>query len=283
MIKVVTDTTSSLTNEEYVKYGIIPVPLYIREGDTYKKEMLEISYEEFYSKQRAGSKFTTSQPDPNSFMEAFRPVIEAGGEVICVTISSGISGTCNSAHLAKQMLETDKISIIDSYQSGLNQAALALKAVELAAAGQSREQIVVALEEMRKRTRVYFVVESLRYLYEGGRLSGAQALIGSMIQIKPIVWFDERGTMTSYEKVRTLKNAKNRVLELFKRDIAAFGLEQVGLHYGDNLEEAENYAKELEAIAGQPVPLVKLSPVIGAHTGPDILGVCFITQKPFWD
>lgn len=283
MIKVVTDTTSSLTNEEYVKYGIIPVPLYIREGEAYKKEMLEISYEEFYSKQRAGSKFTTSQPDPNSFMEAFRPVIESGGEVICVTISSGISGTCNSAHLAKQMLETDKISIIDSYQSGLNQAALALKAVELAAAGQSREQIVVALEEMRKRTRVYFVVESLRYLYEGGRLSGAQALIGSMIQIKPIVWFDERGTMTSYEKVRTLKNAKNRVLELFKRDIAAFGLEQVGLHYGDNLEEAENYAKELEAIAGQPVPLVKLSPVIGAHTGPDILGVCFITQKPFWD
>ena len=283
MIKVVTDTTSSLTNEEYAKYGIIPVPLYIREGDATKKEMLEISYEEFYSKQRAGSKFTTSQPDPNSFIEAFRPVIESGGEVICVTISSGISGTCNSAHLAKQMLETDKISIIDSYQSGLNQAALAKKAVELAAAGKSREEIVVALEEMRKRTRVYFVVESLRYLYEGGRLSGAQALIGSMIQVKPIVWFDERGTMTSYEKVRTLKNAKNRVLELFKRDIAAFGLEQVGLHYGDNREEAENYAKELEAIVGQPVPLVKLSPVIGAHTGPDILGLCFITQKSFWD
>ena len=283
MIKVVTDTTSALTNEEYVKYGIIPVPLYIREGDATKKEMLEISYEEFYSKQRAGSKFTTSQPDPNSFIEAFRPVIESSGEVICVTISTGISGTYNSAHLAKQMLETDKISIIDSYQSGLNQAAMAIKAVELAAAGKSREQIVAALEEMRKRTRVYFVVESLRYLYEGGRLSGAQALIGSMIQVKPIVWFDERGTMTSYEKVRTLKNAKNRVLELFKRDIAAFGLEQVGLHYGDNREEAESYAKELEEIAGQPVPLVRLSPVIGTHTGPDILGLCFITQKSFWD
>lgn len=283
MIKIVTDTTSSFTNEEYKKYGIIPVPLYITEGDTTKKEMLEISYEEFYTKQRAGSKFTTSQPSPNSFMEAFHQVIESGDEVICVTISNGISGTYNSAHLAKQMLETDKISIVDSYQSGLNQGALAIKALELANAGKSREQIVAFLEQMRKRTRVYFVVESLRYLYEGGRLNGAQALIGSLIQVKPIVWFDERGTMTTYEKVRTLKNAKNRVLELFKKDIAAYGLEQVGLHYGDNLEEAESYAKELEVIAGQPIPLVRLSPVIGTHTGPDILGVCFTTQKSFWD
>jgi DegV family protein with EDD domain len=283
MIKVVTDTTSSFTNEEYQKYGIISVPLYIREGDTTKKEMLEISYEEFYSKQRAGSKFTTSQPDPNSFIEAFRQIIESGDEAICVTISTGISGTYNSAHLAKQMLETDKISIVDSYQSGINQAALALKAVQLAAAGKSRGEIVASLEEMRRRTRVYFVVESLRYLYEGGRLSGAQALIGSMIQIKPIVWFDERGKMTTYEKVRTLKNAKNRVLELFKKDTAALGLELAGLHYGDNQAEAESYAKELEEIAGQPVPLVRLSPVIGTHTGPDILGVCFTTQKSFWD
>ncbi|NLY73921.1 MAG: DegV family protein [Firmicutes bacterium] len=283
MIKVVTDTTSALTIEEYHKYGISPVPLYIREGDNMKKEMLELSYGEFYSRQRAGAKFTTSQPDPNSFLETFRSAIESGDEVICVTISSGISGTFNSANLAKEMLNTDKISIIDSYQSGFNQGAMALKAVELAAAGESREQIAAHLEEMRKRTRIYFVVESLRYLYEGGRLNGAQALIGSMIQIKPIVWFDNRGIMTTFEKVRTLKNAKNRVLELFKKDIDAYGLEQVGLHYGDNKEEAESYAKQLEEITGRPVPLVQLSPVIGAHTGPDILGVCFVAQKPFWD
>lgn len=283
MIKVVTDTTSSFTNEEYEKHGIIPVPLYIREGDVAKKEMLEISYEEFYRKQRAGSKFTTSQPDPNSFLEAFRPIIESGDEVICVTISTGISGTFNSAHLAKQILDTDKISIVDSYQSGLNQGFMAFKAKELAATGKNREQIVAYLEAMRKRTRVYYIVESLRYLYEGGRLSGAQALIGSMIQIKPIVWFDSQGIMGTYEKVRTLKNAKNHVLELFKQNIADHGLEHVGLHYGDNREEAEEYAKQVEEIAGQPVSLVQVSPVIGTHTGPDILGVCFTTQKSFWD
>lgn len=283
MIKIVTDTTCSFTNSEYRKYDITPVPLYIREGDVAKKEMLELSYDEFYSRQRAGSKFTTSQPDPNSFLETFRPIVESGDEVICVTISNCISGTINSANLAKQMLETDKISIFDSYQSGLNQGALALKALKLAEEGQSREQIMTSLEAMRNRCRVYFVVESLRYLYEGGRLNGVQALFGSMIQIKPIVWFDRQGTMTTYEKARTLTTAKNRVLELFKKDIDTLGLEQVGLHYGDNREEAEEYALELEKISGRPVRLVQLSPVIGAHTGPDILGVCFTTQKSFWD
>lgn len=282
MIKIVTDTTSSFTVQEYGKYNITPVPLYIREGDVAKKEMLEISYKEFYQRQRDGAKFTTSQPDPNSFLETFRPIIEAGDEVICITISSGISGTLNSANIAKQMLDTDKISIFDSYQSGLNQGALAVKAVELAAAGKSREEIMASLEEMRNRTRVYFLVESLRYLYEGGRLSGVQALIGSMIQIKPIIWFDQQGTMSVYEKVRTLNAAKSRVLELFKKDIDTLGLEQVGLHYGDNWEEAEEYAGLLEKASGHPVHLVRLSPVIGAHTGPDILGVCFTTQKSFW-
>ena len=282
MIRIVTDTTSSFTLQEYSKHDIIPVPLYIREGDITKKEMLEISYEEFYKRQRDGSKFTTSQPDPNSFLETFRPIIEAGDEVVCVTISSGISGTLNSANLAKQMLDTDKISIFDSYQSGLNQGALARKASELAAAGKSREEIMASLEDMRNRTRVYFLVESLRYLYEGGRLSGVQALIGSMIQIKPIIWFDQQGTMSVYEKVRTLNAAKSRVLELFKKDIDTLGLEQVGLHYGDNWEEAEEYALLLEKASGHPVHLVRLSPVIGTHTGPDILGVCFTTQKSFW-
>jgi DegV family protein with EDD domain len=282
MIRIVTDTTASFNLYEYNKHNITPVPLYIREGDITKKEMLEISYEEFYKRQRDGVKFTTSQPDPNSFLETFRSIIEAGDEVVCVTISSGISGTLNSANLAKQMLDTDKISIFDSYQSGLNQGALARKASELAAAGKSREEIMASLEDMRKRTRVYFLVESLRYLYEGGRLNGVQALIGSMIQIKPIVWFDQKGVMTVYEKVRTLNNAKNRVLDLFKKDIDTLGLEQVGLHYGDNFEEAEEYALLLEKASGQPVPLVQISPVIGAHTGPDILGVCFTTQKSFW-
>jgi DegV family protein with EDD domain len=279
MVRIVTDTTASLTLEEYEQNRITAVPLYVCEnGTTTKKEMFEISYDEFYTKIRTGIKFSTSQPDPNAFIKAFQPVIDVGDEVVCITISNGISGTINSANVAKQMMETEKISIIDSLQSGFGQASLCVKAAEMAADGADRQTIVKAVGEMRSRLRVYFMVESLRYLYEGGRLNGAQALIGSIIQIKPIIWFDAQGIMTPLEKVRTLKAAKNRLFELVK-ERAAFGVEKVGLHYGDNYDEAVEYSKSLEEIIGTKVKLIKLSPVIASHTGPDILGPCIISRQ----
>ncbi len=278
MIRVVTDTTSCLSLAEYEKYGIAGVPLYVREGETAKRETFELSYADFYKRLRAGAKFTTSQPEPNAFVEAFRPAIEAGDEVVCVTISSGISGTVNSANLAREMLEPDKISIFDSQQSGFVQASLAIRAKELADQGATRAEIIKALEDMRTRSRVFFVVESLRFLYEGGRLTGIQALIGSVIQVKPIIWFDSEGKMAALEKVRTLKNAKARALELVK-ERGKRGVEKAGLHYGDNLEEATAYGKEMEEIVGIPVPLIKVSPVISSHTGPDLLGPSIITKR----
>ena len=278
MIRVVTDTTSSLTLEQYRRYGITAVPLYVRRDEVIKKELYELSYEEFYREQRAGVKFFTSQPDPQSFLEVFRQIIEAGDEVVCVTISSKISGTINAANLAKELLASDGITIFDSQESGINQAAMAIRAAEMAGAGESRATITAALEAMRARKRVFFVVETLRYLYEGGRLNGIQALIGSIIQLKPIVWFDNAGVMTSLEKVRTLKAAKARSLELI-REQAKLGVEQVGLHYGDNLEEAKEFAGQFEEIVEMPVPLVQVSPVIAVHTGPDLLGPCIITKK----
>jgi DegV family protein with EDD domain len=277
MIRLVTDTTASFTLEEYAKYGITAVPLYIRENDSVKKELFEISYDQFYQGQRSGGKFSTSQPDPHSFLEIFRPIIEVGDEIICITLSGGISGTINSATLAKDILDTDKISIIDSHTSGYGIGALAIKAADLISQGKTREEIVPVLEQQRSRTRIYFVVESLRYLYEGGRLSGAQALIGSLIQIKPIITFDNTGKMVPFEKIRTLKAAKIRALELV-RERAPLGVEYAGLHYGDNYAEAREYAVEMEKIVAMPVSLIKLSPVIATHTGPDILGPCVVTR-----
>ncbi|HHW14717.1 MAG TPA: DegV family protein [Firmicutes bacterium] len=276
MIRVVVDTTCSMPLEWYDRHGIVPVPLYVREGAQVQRELFDVSYDEFYQRQRAGAKFSTAQPDPQAFLEVFRPAVEAGDEVICVLLASRISGAVNSANAAKAMLDTDRVSIVDSRQSGFGQAMLALQAKELADAGVDRPEILRALDDQIGRSRTFFVVESLRYLYEGGRLSGAQALIGSLIQIKPIIWFAADGTLEAKEKIRTLKAAKARLLELVKQRVG-LGVGRIGLHYGDNLEEATAFARELEAIAGAPVPLVKLSPVIASHTGPDILGPTVIT------
>lgn len=278
MVRIVTDTTASLTAGEYTHYQICAVPLYIRDGVNSRKELYEISYEEFYRNQRDGVKYSTAQPDPNSFLEVFRPMIEAGDEVVCIVLSSQISGTINSANLAKTMLDTDQISIVDSYHSGTGLGALALKASAMAAAGKTRSEIVTALEQQRSRTRIYFIVESLRYLYEGGRLGGAQALIGSLIQIKPVIWFDNTGKMTVLEKIRTLKAAKSRVLELVQARLP-LEVEHISLLYGDNYQEASAYAQQLETLTGQSVPLYQISPVLAAHTGPDVIAPCIVTKS----
>lgn len=278
MVRIVVDTTCSMTLDWYHEHGIVPVPLYVRERETVQRELFEVSYDDFYRRQRAGGKFSTAQPEPNAFLEAFRPLVDAGDEVVCLTLSGRISGTVNSANLARQILDTDRVSVVDSRMSGFGEAALALKAKEMAEAGAGREEIVAALHDQIGRTRTYFVVESLRYLYEGGRLSGAQALVGSLIQIKPIIWFSSEGALEALEKIRTTKAARARVLELVK-ERAARGVERIALHCGDNLEEATAFAREMEAIAGMPVPLVRLSPVLTSHTGPDILGPCVISRE----
>lgn len=284
MIRVVVDTTCSLTLDDYQRHGITAVPLYVREGGNAQRELFDLSYEDFYRRQRAGGRFSTAQPDPNAFLEAFRPALEAGDEVVCIVLSSHISGALNSANLAKQLLAADsaaladRVAIVDSRQSGFGEASLALKARAMAEAGAGLAEVVRALEDLIARTRTYFVVESLRYLYEGGRLSGAQALLGSLIQVKPIIWFTGDGTMEAKEKIRTLKAAKARLLELVKERTDR-GVEKMSLHYGDNLAEAREFATELEALAGVPVPLVKLSPVVASHTGPDILGPCVISRE----
>ncbi len=278
MIRIFTDTTSSLTAAEYQQHGITPLPLYIIQGEESKKELFEITYDEFYKNQRAGLKYTTSQPSPDTYLEYFKPVLAAGDEAVAVFLSGGISNTVNTANIAVQMLETDKISVFDSKLTAFGQAAMAIKAKEMADAGATRPEIIRALEDLHARTRIYLIVESLRYLYEGGRLSGAQALIGSVIQIKPIIWLDGDGKLVSFEKVRTLKTAKARILELVKERME-LGIEKIVLHYGDNYQEAVEYNKNLESLTGSPVPIVKISPVLGVHTGPDVLGVVIITEK----
>jgi DegV family protein with EDD domain len=277
MIHIFTDTTSSMTLEDYQKYGIHPIPIIINQGEVSKRELFDLKYEEFFQNQRAGSRFTTSQPAPLAYLEAFRPIIEAGDEIICLIFSSGISGTFNTVSTIPQMLETDKISVIDSRLSGFCLAYMAIKAKEMADQGASRVEIIRYLEDLHSRCRVLFLVESLKYLHAGGRLTGAEALIGSIIQIKPIIWFEPDGKMTAFEKVRTTKAGKNRLIELTK-ERAELGLEALILHYGDNIEEAQEYAKEVEAAIGMKPYMTPISPVLAVHTGPDILGLLTVTK-----
>lgn len=278
MIHIFTDTTSTLTPEEYKKYDIHPLPIIINQGENSWRELFDLKPEEFFKSLRAGKKFTTSQPSPATYLEAFKPIIDAGDEIICIIFSSGISGTYNTVYSTAQSYHADRITVFDSRVSGFCLAYMAIKAREMAGRGVSRAKITEYLEALHSRCRIYFLVESLRYLYEGGRLSGAQALIGSIIQIKPIIWFEPGGKMSVFEKVRTIKAAKKRLIELVSEQ-AATGIEAIALHYGDNSDEAASYAQEIESAVGIKPQLIPISPVLCAHTGPEILGTCIITKE----
>ena len=278
MIQVVMDTTTGMTREEFDQAGITMVPLYVRDGEKLYREQVDIFPDEFYRRERAGTIFETAQTNPADLISVFQPIIEAGDEVMCVLISSAISGSVNAAHVAAQTLGAeDKITIVDSLESGYGEAYLGLTAKKMADAGESRGEIERVLSDIRMRTRTYFIMESLKWLFHGGRLTGAQYFVGSVIKLNPIVWFDEAGRMTSYDKTRTIKVAKDHMRQLV-RDAGRNGVEAATLHWPDNLDEAESFHAEMEDILQVPVLLTKLSCVLGVHTGPDLLGPCVIMK-----
>lgn len=279
MIQIVMDTTTGMTVQEFRDAGITMTSLYVREGEKTLREQIDVFPEDFYKRERKGTIFETAQVNPAEMVNVMKPIIDEGDEVVCVLISSGISGSVNAAHVAAQMLNAeDRISIVDSRESGFGEAYLGRTAKKMADAGESRVEIVKALADIRKRTKTYFIMESLKWLFHGGRLSGAQYLLGSAIKLNPIVWFDDAGLMVSYEKTRTLKVAKDHMCKLVA-EAGRNGVEAAALHWPDNLEEAQDFHKQMEEILQSPVAMTKLSCVLGVHTGPDLLGPCIIAKS----
>jgi len=281
MIRVVMDSTCGMTTEDFEKADIIMAPLYIRQGDTLYRDGVDIKPAEFYRKEREGVIFESVQTNPDDLVRIFQPIINAGDEVVCVMISGAISGSVNAAHVAAQTLGAeDRISIVDSRQSGYGQLAMGRLAKKMADEGKDRTEIVAALTDLRERTWVYFIMESLHWLYKGGRLTGAEAFIGTIIQLKPVVWFDDIGRMVTHDKIRTIKAGKERLKELVL-EMASYGVESAGLHWADNWDEAKEFGDWMESVLHVPVEYNRVSCVIGCHVGPTVLGpVVVMKEKP---
>lgn len=281
MIKVVMDSTCGLSIEDFEKEGVTMVPLYIREGEKLYRDAVDIKPAEFYRKEREGVLFESVQTNPDDLVRVFQPIIDAGDEVVCVMISGAISGSVNAAHVAAQTLGAeDRISIVDSRQSGYGQLAMGRLAKKMADEDKDRTEIVAALNDLRERTWVFFIMESLHWLYKGGRLTGAEAFIGTIIQLKPVVWFDDIGRMVTHDKIRTIKAGKERLKELVL-EMASHGVESAGLHWADNWDEAKEFGDWMESVLHVPVEYNRVSCVIGCHVGPTVLGpVVVMKEKP---
>ncbi len=278
-VKIVTDSTCYMPKSYIDQYGITVVPLYVRFGDEAFKEGIDMTHDEFYKKVKTSQVLPeTTQPSAEDFESVYRKLLDEGNEIISIHISAGLSGTLNSANAAKESIGSEKIHIFDSKFTSMG---LGYQILEIAKMLYEEhmplESVLNTIPTLYKHMNICFLVNDLFWLARLGRIGKAKALLGTIVKIKPILFFDE-GVVNVLEQPRTLEKGKVRMVELLKEKVGKFGLKYITVAYGDNLEEAEVYRDFVEKEIGKSVSLTQLGPVIGTHTGPGVLSIHFYTE-----
>ena len=274
---IVSDSTSYLPDEELRRLGVHLVSLYVSLEGHQQAESEVTDYDEFYDRLRASQEaITTSQPSVGDFVAVYEPLLAEGKQVVSIHISAGISGTCEAAAQARQRLIDEgrggeRIHVHDS-RSGAGQMALVLLAAANAAArGADVESVLERAHQAREALGMWFAVDTLEYLRRGGRIGAARALLGSTLQIKPILTLEEE--VTPVERVRTRKRALERLID-HARELQAGGAVAWLVQHVQDPETAERLVGECRGVFGcDPISCTEIGPVIGAHVGPGLMGL----------
>ncbi|WP_064093091.1 DegV family protein [Rossellomorea aquimaris] len=271
---IVTDSTAYISNALRDQLNIHMIPLsVIFGGETYREE-IDITANEFYEEVRSQDRLpTTSQPPIGHFVELFETLSKEYDAVISIHLSSGISGTYQGAVSAGEMVEGIDVYAYDSEISCMVQGFYALEAAKLGREGKTAEEIVTLLDEMKQSVRAYFMVDDLSHLQRGGRLSSAQAIIGSLLQVKPLLHFVDK-VIVPFEKIRTKKKALKRIESLLEEDVKSGEIFQASIIHANREEEAMEWMEELQ----RKYPNVEFDvsyfgPVIGTHLGEGSMGM----------
>jgi DegV family protein with EDD domain len=281
-VSVVTDSVASIPADMVAENDLAVVSLFINDGDSNQRE-LDMDIPDFYARLAdMRSLPTSSQPSLDEILSAFRGALERGGDVVGVFVSDKMSGTLQTARLAADMVLTEfpgrRIELIDSGSNSMEEGFGAIAAAQAARAGETIERCVATANETLRRSRYLFTPHTLEYLRRGGRIGGASAMLGGLLQIKPILTV-ERGETQTFAKVRTQSRAMAEIAKKFADDIRTYGFKQVIVHYIADKELAEQFAVEqIEPLAGVPVRVIPVSPVIGLHVGPAI-AIVYETQR----
>jgi DegV family protein with EDD domain len=276
MIKIVTDTTSTLSREYCRQHDIDVVPQIIRFGEETFLEGVELDEPEFLRRLKSSVQLpATAAPAPGLFDEAYRQAAEQGYPVLSLHPSSEVSATVASAKVARDLYANADIRVIDMRTiAGCLGEAVKL-AVEWRSAGRSVDQIEADLRSLIPRCRTYFLVATLEYLRRNGRIGGASSLIGSVLQIKPILQISN-GRVEPLDKVRTHQKALERLKELILTECPRTPEARLSVMHADAAEDANRLRVELSASLGlTDIPLYSVGPAITTHAGPGTLAVGF--------
>jgi len=266
-IRIVTDSGSDLSPELADELGIAVVPLSIRFGDTEYTDRVDLTPEKFYAELEARDELPeTAAPSPGAFAEAYKSLIAEGAtEIVCIMLSEALSATAQSARTAATTIEGTPIHIIDSASVTVGQGMQVQRAAEAARDGASAEDIIASTKDMSARTHVFGALDTLENLKKGGRIGNAQALIGSMLSIKPCIDIST-GAVEEAGKQRTRKKAIAWLASQVPADAT-------NICVGHGL--APDVDALVEAIEGEVTRVSLIGPVVGTHGGPRVLGVSY--------
>ncbi len=278
-IGIVTDSTAYLDEDYARENGIRVVPLKVIFGTEDFREGMDITYDEFFRRLKESPQLpTTSSPSLGEFMETYGEMARGYDAIISLHIASGISGTVEMARSAARQMPDRRIEVVDSHFVSLAigiMIDLTLKGIR---EGRTLSDLLQRLERMVENLKIFFIVDTLEYLRKGGRIGGAQAFLGSMLNVKPILTLD--GTIEALERVRGTRKAMARVLEIAVEDLK--GRKAIaGVSHIHNPEAGMRFRETAaEALRCQPDKLYfnETGPVIGAHTGPGLLAFGYLPE-----
>lgn len=281
-VKVITDSTSDLTDEILQKYNITVVPLYVDFGEESYRDGVDIFPEQLFLKvQEEGILPKTASPSPYDFIKYFKESIDLGLDIIVITISSKMSSAYQNALLAASEFPTERILVVDSQNITTGIASLVMVAGDLAKQGKSVQEIAEKIRELTSRVRVNFVIDTLEYLYKGGRCNVVQNLLGTALKIRPIIGVDQ-GIMFVEGKTRgDKKRALDKMIDSFieRRDLIDFN--RIFIVNSCGGEEELNYVKACfqEALPDIEIIMTKAGCVISSHCGEKTLGISYIEKE----
>ena len=285
-IKIITDSSCDLPREYVDDNNIEVISLVLNlNGQIIKDDLGKtLSYKDFYQKMRDGATPTTSQVNAHEFEEAFIKHIKNGDSIIYISISASLSGTFNSANIAKNNLLEEypeaKIELVDSLSASIGQGLLVLKACEMRDNGASIEEIVEWIEENKRKVIHTILIDDLNHLKRGGRISGATATIGGLLNIKPSAYLDDEGKLAQGERIKGKKKALRFLANEVKERAIDSENEVLYICHGDCQEEAESLRDIIEQeVKFKNVIINYIGNVIGAHTGPGALAVIFLGKN----
>ena len=281
MIRIITDSAADFSSDELRAHHLTAIPLQIVFGSDTYEDGVTLTPEIFWTRIMSGENPKTSQPSPDTFLKAFEEAKAAGDSVVCVLLSSGISGTVQSAMLAKSMADYDEIHIVDSMQAATAEKMLVLRACQLRDEGKlSAGEIAEELRTFSKRIKLYACLDTLDYLARGGRIPQAAASLGSLVQLKVLITINDEGKVGMAGKGMGMHRACAGLLKLIQQHKIDERFPVMPL-YTYNPDNSLSFIKKLNmaSISCQSNNLHAVGSTIGTHVGPGVFGFVFVEAE----